>query len=136
MLLRLLKTRERCYSRRVGKLLILGFAILPVVEACLLVGIGRRVGLWPAVSLVVLSGMAGALLAKREGLRVLQDYQRTLAAGRIPEEGMLGAALVVMGGVLLVVPGILTDLAGLLLLVPPTRRLIAKAIRSQLGRRL
>jgi len=85
---------------------------------------------------VLVTGAVGATLAKREGLRVLRDYQRTLAEGRLPPEGLLGAVLVLAGGVLLVAPGLITDVVGLLLLVPPTRRLVVRWLRRRLDRAL
>src|SRR5690606_3117938 len=72
---------------------------------------------------------------KREGRRVLGGWRDALAAGRIPDEGVLGGVLVLVGGVLLVTPGFLTDVAGLALLFPPTRRLVADRVRAHLERR-
>jgi UPF0716 protein FxsA len=117
----------------VGRLLFLLFTIVPLVELYLLLSIGRVVGFWPTVAIVVLTGVLGASLAKREGLRVLNQYRTTLAQGRMPEEGLLGAVLILVGGVLLIAPGVLTDLTGLCLLFPPTRRLVARKVRAHLS---
>jgi UPF0716 protein FxsA len=118
-----------------GKLLLL-FTVVPLVELYLLLFIGDVVGFWPTVGIVLFTGVLGAWLAKREGLRVFRKWQEALAEYRMPEEGVLGGVLVLVGGVLLVTPGVLTDLVGFLLLVPPTRRLVAAVVRRRVERRI
>lgn len=118
-----------------GKLLLL-FTIVPLVELYLLLFIGDLVGFWPTVAIVASTGALGAWLAKREGLRVLGKWQAALAESRIPEEGVLGGVLVLVGGVLLVTPGVLTDFSGFLLLIPPTRRIIAGFVMRWVERRV
>jgi UPF0716 protein FxsA len=118
-----------------GKLLIL-FTVVPLVELYLLLFIGDLVGFWPTVGIVLFTGALGAWLAKREGLRVYRKWQEALTEYRMPEEGVLGGVLVLVGGVLLVTPGVLTDVVGFLLLLPPTRRLIAGVVRSRIERRI
>jgi UPF0716 protein FxsA len=117
-----------------GKLLLL-FTVLPVVELYLLITLGQSVGAGPTIALVVSTGLLGAWLAKREGARVLQSWQGSLARGEIPQEGVISSVLVLVGGVLLVTPGMVTDALGLVLLVPWTRRLVADAIRRRLEHR-
>lgn len=116
-----------------GRLLFLLFTLVPLVELYLLLLVGRLVGFWPTVAMVVGTGVLGASIAKREGLRVLNEYRTTISQGRMPEEGLLGAVVVLVGGILLVVPGVLTDLTGLLLLFPPTRRIVANKVRARLS---
>lgn len=112
--------------------LALAFVVLPLVELALLIRIGQFMGVWPTLALVVMTGMAGAALARREGLRVLIRFQAELAAGRVPGEALLDGISVLMGGVLLLTPGVLTDAAGIALLFPPTRRWIQRRVRSRL----
>jgi UPF0716 protein FxsA len=119
----------------VGRLFLL-FTLLPLLDLWVLLAIGRALGLWPTLALVVLTGLAGAWLAKAEGRRVLRGWQGALAEGRVPDEGILSGALVLAGGVLLVSPGVITDVVGLALLFPPTRRLAAAGLRAYLGRQL
>ncbi|HEX5748278.1 MAG TPA: FxsA family protein [Archangium sp.] len=118
------------------KYLLLAFTVVPFIELYLLLAIGREVGFWPTVGGVLLTGVVGAWLAKKEGLRVLRRWQESLAQGRMPEEGLVGGVLVLVGGVLLVSPGVLTDVVGLFLLFPPTRRLVAAVVRRRLERRM
>ncbi|WP_309894689.1 FxsA family protein [Archangium sp.] len=118
------------------KYLLLAFTVLPFIELYLLLAIGREVGFWPTVGTVLLTGLIGAYLAKKEGLRVLRRWQESLAQGRMPEEGLLGGVLVLVGGVLLVSPGVITDVLGLVLLFPPTRRVVAAVVRRRLEKRV
>lgn len=118
------------------KYLLLAFTVVPFIELYLLLAIGREVGFWPTVGGVLLTGLIGAWLAKKEGVRVLRRWQESLAQGRMPEEGLMGGVLVLVGGVLLVSPGVLTDVVGLFLLFPPTRKLVAAVVLRRLERRM
>lgn len=112
------------------------FTVVPLLETYLLVVLGGLLGFWPTVGIVLLTGVVGAWLAKSEGLRVLRRWQEALAGGRVPEEGVLGGLLVLVGGVLLVTPGVLTDVVGLSLLFPPTRRRVAGWAKRWAERRI
>lgn len=115
--------------------LVLLFTVVPLVELWLLLAIGRAIGFWPTVGIAVVTAFLGAALAKREGRRVLSSWSESLAAGRVPDEGITGGVLVLLGAALLITPGVLTDVTGLLLLFPPTRRRIAAAVQAWLQRR-
>lgn len=118
-----------------GKLFLL-FVALPLVDLWVLVQIGRALGPWTALALVLGTGLAGAALARAEGYRVLRSWRSALAEGRLPDEGVLSGVLVLAGGVLLVTPGVITDALGLALLFPPTRRAVAAGVRRWLRREL
>lgn len=117
-----------------GRLLLL-LTLVPAVEIFLLATVAGHVGTVPTLGIVFGTGLLGAWLARREGFRVLRAWQGAAARGEIPREGVVSSLLVFVGGVLLVTPGVLTDLAGLLLLVPPTRRWVAGRLRLALERR-
>ena len=108
------------------------FTVLPVVELWILISIGRTVGALPTVLMVVGMGMLGAALARHEGRRVFLGWRAALQEGRVPEEGILEGALVLVGGVLLLTPGVVTDVMGILLFIRPTRRFIAAMVRKKL----
>lgn len=118
-----------------AKLLLL-FTVVPLCELYLLLLIDDLIGLLPTVAIVLTTGVVGAILAKAEGMRVLRQWQKSLVRGKVPEEGVLGGVLILIGGVLLVTPGVVTDLVGILLLVPPTRRFVADVIRRRLEQRI
>jgi UPF0716 protein FxsA len=117
-----------------GRLFLL-FTIVPVVELYLLITIGGWLGAGPTVGIVLLTGLVGAWLAKQEGGRVLREWQGAVHRGEIPKEGVTSSLLVLVGGVLLVTPGVVTDVVGLALLFPPTRRKIAALVSRQVQKR-
>ena len=116
-----------------GKLFLL-FTLVPVLELYLLIAVGGAIGAPATIGLVLATGLLGAVLAKREGMRVLRAWQEAMARGQIPEEGLASSLLVLVGGVLLVTPGVLTDVVGLALLAPPTRRALARRLQRRAAR--
>lgn len=110
--------------------LFLLFTLVPALELFFLVRLGLIVGPWSTIGLVLLTGFVGAWLAKREGFAVLRQLQADLHQGLPPATRLVEGALVLTGAVLLITPGLFTDIAGLLLLFPPTRRWMApRALR-------
>ena len=112
------------------------FVIVPLVELALLIQVGQAVGLAPTILLVLATGVGGAALARREGLRTLAAIQGDLAEGRLPGSALLDGAAILFGGALLLTPGILTDVLGLSLLLPPTRRWFAARMRRWFEKQL
>jgi len=104
--------------------LLLLFTLVPVVEIYLLVKAGGVIGAWPTVAVVLGTGMAGAWLARRQGLSTLARIREGMARGVPPTGELADAALILVAGVLLITPGFLTDFAGLVLLLPPARAAI------------
>ncbi len=117
------------------RLLVL-FTLVPLVEIALLVEVGRRLGTLPTLGLVVLTGLVGAWLARREGFGVLRAMREELARGELPATGLIDAVLVLVGGMLLITPGFLTDLVGFALLLAPVRVLVRRCLRRALERAL
>ena len=104
--------------------LFLLFTIVPTIELWLLFQVGSILGFWETILIVIITGMIGASMAKREGLSVLREIQEAPSKG-IPLGDKIGEGLLVLvGGVLLITPGILTDAFGFALIFPLTRRLI------------
>lgn len=116
--------------------LLLLFTVLPAVELYLLIRLGQVLGPGETVLLVVLTGLVGAALARREGVTVLLRLQGEAARGFPTGDRMLEAALVFAGGVLLITPGVITDATGILLLVPPVRRLLVPPLKRLILRRI
>ncbi|MDE0393187.1 MAG: FxsA family protein [Gammaproteobacteria bacterium] len=108
------------------------FVLVPLLELALLIRIGTVVGAWPTLALVVGTGLLGAALARREGTRTLLALQRDLAEGRLPAQSLVAGASVLVGGAFLLTPGVLTDLAGLCLLLPLTRRFAFRWVRRRM----
>ena len=104
--------------------LFLLFTIVPTIELWLLFNVGAVIGFWETILLVIVTGLIGASMAKREGISVLREIQEAPSKG-IPIGDKIGEGLLVLvGGVLLITPGILTDAFGFSLIIPFTRRLI------------
>jgi UPF0716 protein FxsA len=116
--------------------LLLAFTLVPIVELWLLLRIGAWLGAVPTLALVVLTGVAGASLARREGVHAWAAVQAELAAGRLPGRKLLGAVLVLVAGIVLVTPGVITDAVGLLLLVRPVREALTRRLEERYRERL
>ena len=115
--------------------LFLLFTIVPAVELYLLLKIGNWMGAAETIFFLVATGLLGSFLAKREGLNVLRQLAVDLGKGIPPADRLMEGVLVVVGGVLLVTPGVLTDVVGYALLFPLTRRAIAPVARRWLTKR-
>jgi len=116
--------------------LFLLFTLLPLAELWILIRVGGWLGLGPTLLLVVGTGAAGAWLAKREGLRAWMAVQAEIAEGRPPTDGLTHAMLILVAGVVLITPGVITDIAGLLLLLPPVRTGLIARLRDGFARRI
>jgi len=116
--------------------LILLFILVPVAELILLIQLGRWVGLWPTLALIVITGTLGAALASREGLRAWHAFQEDLAQGRLPGRPILDGLSIFSGGALLLTPGLMTDILGFALVARPTRRWIQNRVVNRFGGRL
>jgi UPF0716 protein FxsA len=110
--------------------LFLLFTLIPAIELFLLIQVGKVIGAWETFFIVVATGFLGALLVKTQGFVLLRDIQKNLAKGVIPADNLIQGVLVFLGGVLLITPGFLTDIAGLLLIFPLTRFILLKLIRG------
>jgi UPF0716 protein FxsA len=110
------------------------FITIPLIELALLVWLGTVLGFWPTIALVILTGVAGAALAKLAGVHVVLQIKREVLAGRMPVGHMLDGVLVLIGGLVLLTPGLLTDVFGFALLVPWSRRRVREAVRRRLER--
>ncbi|MDT8370039.1 MAG: FxsA family protein [Longimicrobiales bacterium] len=112
------------------------FVLVPLIELALLIKVGQWIGAFPTILLVLFTGLAGAALARREGLRALRRVQSELASGRVPGDALMDGVAILLGGAFLLTPGVLTDLIGLSLLLPPTRGLAKAWARSAVERRI
>ena len=116
--------------------LLLLFTFVPLVELYLLIRIGRVIGVVPTIAIVVVTGTLGAALARRQGLGVLRRLQEDLAGGRLPTDALMDGLLILVAGAMLLTPGLITDAAGFLLLVPAGRKVVRRALSAAFARRL
>jgi UPF0716 protein FxsA len=101
--------------------LFLAFTLIPVTEIYLLITIGGYIGAMNTVLLVIMTGFAGAYLARLQGMQTMFRVRESLQRGIMPSGELLDALLIFIAGVVLLTPGFITDIAGILLLLPPVR---------------
>jgi len=113
-----------------GKLIFL-FTVVPIVELLILIEIGGAIGVLNTVLLVLITGIVGAVLAKSEGRQIIANIQRETSMGRMPGDELINGLSVLLGGAMLVTPGIFTDVVGFTLVIPFTRGLLIGFIKKQ-----
>lgn len=116
--------------------LILLLVLIPIGEVYLLIQVGQEIGPWPTVGILIAEAVLGGWLMRREGARAWKALNDTFTGGKVPTGELANAALILVGGILLMVPGFLTDVLGLIFLIPWTRPLARKAIAFFLARRM
>jgi UPF0716 protein FxsA len=117
-------------------LLFMLFVGVPLVELWLLLEVGERVGAMPTVALVIGTGVLGANLARREGMRTIEKINTAMAQGQMPQEALLDGLAIFMGGTLLLTPGILTDVLGFSLLFPLTRPFLLALVSGWMHKKM
>lgn len=111
--------------------LFLCFTLIPVAELYILIHLGGIIGGLNTVMLVIITGFIGAYLARMEGLNTMIKVRQSLNQGIMPAEELLDAFIILIAGLVLITPGLLTDTAGLLLLWPPTRNMFKRFLRKK-----
>ena len=112
--------------------LIILFTIIPLIELVLLIKIGGIIGLIPTITIVILTGILGASLTRNQGIMVINKIKTEMNSGRVPTESLLNGVLILVGGIVLLTPGLLTDLFGFMLLIPITRDFFKKILKEKL----
>ena len=116
--------------------LFLLFTIVPAIELYLLLQLGALMGPAATVGLILLTGAVGSYMARREGMSVLTSLQADARKGIPPADRLIEGLLVLIGGVLLITPGVLTDFVGFSLIFPFTRQALAPALRQAVMKRI
>jgi UPF0716 protein FxsA len=100
--------------------------IVPAAEIGFLLISGQIIGVWPTVLLIILTGVIGSYLAKKQGLATFYQLQRQIQTGQLPGDALLDGVCILVGGTLLLTPGFLSDFLGFLLLFPTSRIFLKK----------
>lgn len=106
--------------------------MIPLIEILILIGIGSRIGALNTILLVIAMALFGAGLARYQGLSTLMRIRQSLYEGRIPADELLDGLIIFLAGVLLITPGLLSDLTGILLLIPFTRKRFKKWMKRKM----
>jgi len=129
-------TRHGRRGRRAFMLLLTAFILVPVVEIWVIIQIGHVIGPWWTVLLLIADAVFGSWLVRHEGRRAWRALRTALEEGRIPSSELADGILLLVGGTLMLAPGFVTDLFGVLLILPMTRPLGRRLLARALARRL
>lgn len=116
-------------------LLVLVFIVVPLAELYVIIEVGKAIGTVPTIAILVADSILGSLLLRSQGRGAWRRLNQALAARRPPAREALDGTLIVFGGAFLITPGFVTDVLGLILLIPPTRAVVRKALVARLSRR-
>src|SRR5215213_11696529 len=115
-------------------LLLLVFIVVPIAELYVIFKVGDTIGWLPTLAFLVADSILGSWLLKSQGRTVWRRFQETMQAGRVPHREVFDGVLVIFGGAFLITPGFLTDIIGILLLLPPTRAVFRRWLVRRGGR--
>jgi UPF0716 protein FxsA len=121
---------------RVLRWVFLALLVVPIIEIAAIIAVGRVIGGWQTLVLLLLESALGAWIVKREGSRTWNALQEALRTGRMPSRQLADAALVLIGGTLLLTPGFVTDIVGFFFILPLTRPITRAWLEAVVARRL
>ncbi|MGA8217790.1 MAG: FxsA family protein [Solirubrobacterales bacterium] len=116
--------------------LVLIFIVVPIAELYVIIQVGGAIGIGPTILVLVLDSLIGAMLLRAQGRAAWVRFNRALSEGRMPHKEVFDGVLVIFGGALLLTPGFITDVLGLILLIPPTRAIVRRIASRTVRRRL
>ncbi len=116
-------------------LLLVLFIVVPLLELYVIIQVGGAIGVLPTIALLFLDSVLGAMLLRSQGRAVWRRFNNALAENRVPAREVFDGAMVIVGGTLLLTPGFITDVVGLLLLLPPTRHVVRRIASAVAKRR-
>lgn len=110
--------------------------LVPLLEVVVIIAVGRAIGAWPTFLVLLAASLLGVWLVRREGARAWRALQESLRSGQMPRRELADGALVLVGAALLIPPGFVTGVLGLLALLPPTRALVRPVLAAAVARRV
>ena len=117
-------------------LLLVLFVVVPIVEIFTIIQVGEAIGVLPTIALLIADSILGAMLWRTQGRTAWRRFNAAIAEGRVPAREVLDGILVVLGGALLLTPGFVTDIFGILFLLPPTRALARRVLVRRFAARM
>jgi UPF0716 protein FxsA len=112
------------------------FIVVPIAELAVIIQVGQVIGVWWTIGILIADSVLGSVLMRSQGRAAWRRFNETTQAGRVPAREVLDGALVIFGGALLLTPGFITDVLGLVLLIPPTRALVRAVLVRRLAHRM
>jgi UPF0716 protein FxsA len=116
-------------------ILIVLFIVVPILELWVIIEIGSLIGVVPTLALLLADALLGSLLLRHQGRGAWQRFNKAIAERRFPGREVADGLLIAIGGTLLLAPGFLTDIVGVLFLVPPTRAIVRRLLKGVVGKR-
>jgi UPF0716 protein FxsA len=116
--------------------LVLLFIVVPIAELFVIIQVGQAIGVWWTIAILIADSLLGSMLMRSQGRAVWRRFNEATRAGRVPAREVLDGGLVIFGGALLLTPGFISDILGLLLLLPPTRALVRMLIVRRFAHRM
>jgi UPF0716 protein FxsA len=117
-------------------LLVVIFLAVPIAELYVILQVGDAIGVLWTVALLAADSLIGSALLRSQGRAVWRRFNEAMAQGRMPHREVIDGVLVIFGGAFLITPGFLTDVVGLVLLIPPTRAMVRRLVVRRIGRRV
>lgn len=111
--------------------LLLLFIAMPIIEIALLLRVGEAFGWWPTLLMVIATAILGSSMLRQQGLATLNKARTRMDSGEMPAQQLLEGLIIMIGGVLLLTPGLVTDLFGFLCLIPLTRQWLAAQLSTR-----
>ena len=118
------------------KTLLLIFILVPVVEFCIFMLLAKVISLWVTLSVIILTGIIGAYLSKKQGALAMRNFRTALGSGKMPHVEATDGILILIAGAVLLTPGFLTDAVGFALLLPPTRKVLRSVLSEKLKKHI
>jgi UPF0716 protein FxsA len=112
------------------------FVVVPLAELYVILKVGDAIGAVPTILLLAADSVLGSILLRTQGRAVWRRFNAVLSEGRMPHRELIDGVLVIFGGAFLITPGFITDVVGVVLLIPPTRTLVRRLVVRRLGRRV
>ena len=116
--------------------LVLLFILVPIAELAVIIQVGQALGVLPTIGLLLLVSFIGTWLVKREGMGVWRRFNQQVHAGQVPGKEIADGVMILLAGALLLSPGFVTDVVGVLLLLPPVRAAIRGALLARVAGRV
>jgi UPF0716 protein FxsA len=122
--------------RRLWWLVVVAFVVVPILEIYVIIQVGQVIGPWWTIALLIADSIFGAWLIRHEGRRAWEALSTALGSGRMPARELADGGLILVGGTLMLSPGFVTDILGILLILPFTRPVFRRVLTRLVGRRL